>query len=132
MKMIECLRYLYLNINEKIDYERLEEFSRICSFKYYTFKFEKNYFIINYSFSYMNDIVNDIINKHLEDFYKYKINNELSSSVNVDFFELFSGKSLKKRILKLPESENSICVKVNEIVEMKEFSIDELGDSINN
>ena len=131
MKMIESLRYLYLNLNEKIIYSKIEEFISICSFKYYTFQFEENHFIINYSFPYMNEIVNDIINTHLEDFYKYKLNNEHSGYASADFFELFSGKSLKKGILKLPESDNPTCLKVKEIVKMNEFSINEL-EPINN
>ena len=40
MKMIESLRYLHLNTEEKIDYEKLSEFLGICSFKYYRFKFK--------------------------------------------------------------------------------------------
>ena len=31
------LSYLYLNLNEKIDHSKIEEFISICSFKYYTF-----------------------------------------------------------------------------------------------
>ncbi len=128
MKMIESLRYIFLNINEKINYEKLEEFTSICSFKYYTFKFEQNYFMINYSFPYMTNIINNIINIHLEEFYKYKRKNEHSGFANADFFELFSGKSLKLGKLKLPESDNYICLEVNEIVKMNELSINELDD----
>ena len=132
MKMIESLRYLFLNIGEKIKYERLEEFTRICSFKYYTFIFEENTFTINYSFPYMCEIINDIIDQHLEKYYEYKLNDEHSGSANSDFFELFSGKSLKTGILELPESKNSICIRVNEIVEMKEFSRTEKDNLIQN
>ena len=132
MKMLESLRYLFLNINEKINYKKLEEFSKICSFKYYIFRFEMNYFIINYSFPFMNEIVNDIIDTHLEEFYQFKRKDEHTGSANADFFELFSGKSLKNRILQLPESQNTICIKVKEIVEMKEFSKNEFENLINN
>lgn len=131
MKMVESLRYLDLNINEQINYEKLEEFTRICSFKYYRFKFEQKFFKINYNFPYMYEIVNQIIDTHLEDFYKYKRKDEHSGTANSDFFELFSGKSLKNRKLELPESENTICVKVKEIVEMNEFSKNELDSSFN-
>ena len=131
MKMIESLRYLSLNIGDNIGYEKLEEFLGICSFKYFTFKFEQNDFIINYSFPYMNDIINDVIDKHLEEFYKYKLKDQHTGSANSDFFELFSGKSLKKRNLILPDSENFICLKVNEIVKMNEFSNSEIDTLIN-
>ena len=130
MRMIESLRYIFLNINEKINYEKLEEFTRICSFKYYTFKFENNYFMINYSFPYMIKIINNIINTHLEEFYQFKRKNEHSGFANADFFELFSGKSLKLGKLKLPESDDHICLEVNEIVKMNELSINELDDII--
>ena len=130
MKMIESLRYIFLNINEKINYEKLEEFTRICSFKYYTFKFENNYFMINYSFPYMINIINNIINTHLEEFYQFKRKNEHSGFANADFFELFSGKSLKLGKLKLPESDDHICLEVNEIVKMNELSLNELDDII--
>jgi len=132
MKMIYSLRYIYLNLNEKIEYSKIQELISICSFKYYIFQFEKDYFIINYSFPYMEEIVNDIINTHLEDFYKYNAKNEHSGSANADFFELFSGKSLKKGILELPESKKSICLRVNELVKMNEFSKNELDDPIIN
>ena len=131
MKMIESLRYLHLNIGEKIDYKKLSEFLIICSFKYYRFKFEQNYFMFIYNFPFMSEIVNDIIDIHLEEFYKYKLKDEHSGSANSDFFELFSGKSLRNGILKLPESEKSICIKVKEIVEMKEFPKDEIDNLIN-
>ena len=39
MKMIQSLRYIHLNIDEELKYNKLEEFSKICSFKYYRFKF---------------------------------------------------------------------------------------------
>ena len=132
MKMIESLRYIHINIGEQLDYKKLDEFSNICSFKYYRFKFEINNFIINYNFPYMITIVNDITNTHLEDFYKYERKNEHSGSANADFFELFSGKSIKKGNLKLPESKETISIKVNEIVEMKEFSKVGLDNSIQN
>ena len=99
----------------------MEEFIGICSFKYFAFKFEINDFIINYSFPYMNEIINYIIDQHLEEFYKYKLKEQHTGSSNSDFFELFSGKSLKDGILKLPNSEITVCIRVNEIVEMKEF-----------
>ena len=126
MKMIESLRYLYLNINKNLDYNELEEFTSICSFKYYTFNFETNYFSINYSFPYMNEIVNEIIDTHLEEFYKYNRKKDHSGSASSDFFELFSGKSIKIGKLELPESKNSVCIKVTEILEMKEFSSNSL------
>ena len=72
MKMLESLRYIHINIGERLDYIKLDEFSSICSFKYYRFKFEINHFIINYNFPYMITIVNEIINTHLEEFYKYE------------------------------------------------------------
>ena len=74
----------------------------------------------------MSEIVNEIIDTHLEDFYKYKSNDKHSGSANSDFFELFSGKSLKNKVLKLPESQDTICVKVDEIIQMKSFAKDEL------
>ena len=130
MKMIESLRYLYLNIDKNLEYKELEEFMSICSFKYYIFKFEINYFSINYSFTYMKEIVNKIIDTHLEDFYKYMRNKEHSGSASSDFFELFSGKSIKDGKLELPESKGSICIKVNEIVKMNEFSSSNLDNLI--
>ena len=111
MKMVESLRYLFLNIGEAIDYERLEEFTGICSFKYFKFKFETIHFIINYSFPYMSEIIYNIIDKHLEEFYKYKISNQHTGSANSDFFELFSGESLKKGVLQLPSSEKFVCLR---------------------
>ena len=130
MKMIESLRYIFLNINKKLNYEKLDEFTSICSFKYYRFTFENDYFLINYNFPFMSEVINEIINTHIEEFYKYKRNGEHSGSASSDFFELFSGKSIKNGILKLPESENCVCIKVNEIVEMKEFSKSNLDDLI--
>ena len=126
MKMVESLRYLDLHIGEKIEYEKLTEFLGICSFKYYRFKFEDKHFSFDYNFSYMSEIVNEVIDTYLEDFYKYKSNDKHSGSANSDFFELFSGKSLKKGILELPESQNIIYVKVDEIMEMKSFAKDEI------
>ena len=129
--MIESLRYIYLNINKELKYYQLDEFASVCSFKYYKFKFTFKNFSINYNFPYMDDIVNEIIDTHLEDFYKYKTNKDHSGSSSSDFFELFSGKSIKVGKLELPESEGLTCIKVNEIVEMKEFS-DSLGNLIKN
>ena len=131
MKMIESLRYLSLYIGENIEYEKLEEFIGICSFKYFTFEFGEIYFIIGYSFPYMNEIINDIIDKHLEEFYKYKLKDQHTGFANADFFELFSGKSLKKKVLILPDSQNTFCLKVKEIVEMKEFSNSKIDTLIN-
>ena len=122
MKMIESLIYLSLNIDEKIEYEKLEEFTRICSFKYYKFHFKDDNFIINYGFPYMKEIGNNIIDTHLEEFYLYTKNESHFYSVNSAYFKLFSIQSLKKRKLELPKSENYVCVKVNEIEQMKEFS----------
>ena len=130
MKELESLRYLDLHIDEETEYEKLEEFSNICSFKYYRFKFEQNFFKINYNFPYMKEIIDEIINTHLEDFYKYKRKYEHTGSANADFFELFSGYSIKKRKLELPESENTITVKVNEIVEMNSFLTSHLDNFI--
>ena len=121
MKMIGNLRYIFLNINKKLDYKKIEEFASICSFKYFKFKFEENYFSINYTFPYMREIVNDIIDTHLQEFYQFNRKNEHSGGASSDFFELFSGKSIKDGVLALPESKDTVCVKVNEIVEMKEF-----------
>lgn len=121
MKMIESLRYLSLNLDKKLKYEQLEEIMEICSFKYYKFKFTIDYFSILYNFPYMREIVNDIIDKHLEEFYQYKLNEKHSGSANSNFFELFSGKSIKEGILKLPCSLNAISIEVDEIVKMKQF-----------
>ena len=132
MKMIEYLRYLDLHRGEKIKYEQLSEILEICSFKYYRFKFEKNEFSYDYNFPYMIEIVNKIIDTHLSDFYKYKLNEEHSGYTNSDFFELFSGSSLKKGVLELPQFEGNICLKVDEIIKMTSFSKDGLNDIIEN
>ena len=132
MKMIDSLRYIFLNINEKLDYQKIEEFANICSFKYFKFKFEEHYFSINYNFPYMSEIVNEIINTHLEEFYQFKRKKELSGSSSSGFFELFSGKSIKDGRLKLPELNDPVYVKVNEIVEMKEFIKSSLDNLIKN
>ena len=128
MKMLGNLRYLSLNINKRLDYKKIEEFANICSFKYFKFKFEENYFSINYNFPYINEIINEIINTHLQEFFQYQRKNEHFGSASSDFFELFSGKSIKDGVLKLPESSDPVCVKVNEIVEMKEFIKSSLDD----
>ena len=130
--MIEYLRYLDLHRSEKIKYEKLPEILEICSFKYYRFKFEKNEFSYDYNFPYMIEIVNKIIDTHLSDFYKYKLNEEHSGYTNSDFFELFSGSSLKKGVLELPQFEGNICLKVDEIIKMTSFSKDGLNDIIEN
>ena len=102
--MIESLKHISNNILKNLDYSRLEEFSYICSFKYFVFNFGLNYFTINYSFHRVEHIVKDMIDIHLKDFYDYKKNECHSGSANADFFELFAGQSIKDGKLKLPES----------------------------
>ena len=130
MKMIESLRNLYLNIDKNLKYNELDEFISICSFKYYIFKFRSDFFSISYSFPYMNEIVNKIIDTHLEEFYEYNRNKDHSGSAGSDFFELFSGKSIKDGKLELPESKHHVCIKVNEIVNMDNFSSSSLDNLI--
>ena len=129
MRMVEDLRYLDLHLDEKTSYDELEQFAGRCSFKYYRFTFEDTYFKINYNFPYMKEIVYEITNTHLEEFYKFKRNKEHTSSANSDFFELYSGYSMKKGILKLPNSQNSFSVRVNEIVKMREFIPNQLDNA---
>ena len=130
MKMVQSLKHIDFIIDEQLDYSQLEEYTNICSFKYYRFKFEKDFFRIKYNFPFMNEVVNDIINTHLEEFFKYGRNNEHTGYTTADFFELLSSKLIKNRQLELPESEKAICIKVNEISQMSEFSDNNLINSI--
>ena len=129
MRMVEDLRYLDIHLDEERSYDELEQFIGRCSFKYYRFTFEDTYFKINYNFPYMKEIVYEITNTHLEEFYKFKRNKEHTSSANSDFFELYSGYSMKKGILKLPNSQNTFSVRVNEIVKMREFITNQLDNA---
>ena len=59
--MKDSLQHLSLNINKHLNYDKLKEIVEICSLKYYTFEFESNYFTFNYSFDYVQEIIEDLI-----------------------------------------------------------------------
>ena len=130
--MINCLFTLKKQINEKIKYKYLKDILSIISLKYYTLHFYEDYFQFEYSFKLIDEVVNEIINVDVKNFFTKSYNLTHSGYAIADYFEMSVISALQNNKLKLPrleEKNEPFIIEVKEIVKMNELIL-KLSDSL--
>ena len=86
--MINCLSTLKKHINEELTYDNLDSILNIIPLKYFRFHFSKDTFIYEYSYKFIEEVVNEIIDIDVNNYFikRYDINH--TGYTTADYFEM--------------------------------------------
>ena len=121
--MINCLSTLKKHISEGLTYDNLDSILNIIPLKYFTFHFSKDTFIYEYSYKFIEEVVNEIIDIDVNNYFikRYDINH--TGYTTADYFEMAVILAIQNQKLQLPKNQNSqnLIIKIDEIVKMKDI-----------
>ena len=86
--MINCLSTLKKHISEGLTYDNLDSILNIIPLKYFRFHFSKDTFIYEYSYKFIEEVVNEIIDIDVNNYFikRYDINH--TGYTTADYFEM--------------------------------------------